>query len=75
MTVRKVGIERLSVTSSQLFEVVVAALEAAVGRLDNDLSKEILKQTQQQERFNDEIALIRQEWELLEEELSRIETF
>ena len=42
MTVRKVGIERLSVTSSQLFEVVVAALEAAVGRPDNDLSNESL---------------------------------
>jgi chromosome segregation protein len=40
-----------------------------------DLSKEILKQTQQSERLNDEIALIRQEWEMLEEELTRIETF
>jgi uncharacterized protein (DUF302 family) len=34
MTVRKVEIERLSVTSSKSFEVVVAALEAAVGHPD-----------------------------------------
>jgi uncharacterized protein (DUF302 family) len=32
--VRKVGIERLGVTSSKPFEVVVAALKAAVGRPD-----------------------------------------
>jgi chromosome segregation protein len=38
-----------------------------------DLSKEIVKQAQQKERLTDEIALIRQEWEMLEEELSRIE--
>ena len=40
-----------------------------------DVSKEILKQSQQRERLTDEIALIRQEWELLEEELQRIEAF
>jgi len=34
MTIRKVEIERLSVTSSKPFEVVVAALEAAVGHPD-----------------------------------------
>ena len=34
MTVRKVNIERLSVISSKQFEVVVAALKAAVGRDD-----------------------------------------
>ncbi len=34
MTVRKVEIERLSVTSSKSFEAVVAALEAAVGHPD-----------------------------------------
>jgi uncharacterized protein (DUF302 family) len=34
MTVRKIEIERLSVTSSKPFEVVVAALKAAVGHPD-----------------------------------------
>ena len=34
MTVRKVEIERLSMTSSKLFEAVVAALKAAVGQPD-----------------------------------------
>jgi len=34
MTIRKVEIERLSVTSSKPFEVVVAAVKAAVGRPD-----------------------------------------
>jgi hypothetical protein len=34
MTVRKVNIERLSVISSKQFEVVVAALKAAVGHPD-----------------------------------------
>jgi len=34
MTVRKVEIERLSVTSSKPFEMVVAALEAAIGHPD-----------------------------------------
>ena len=34
MTVRKVEIERLSVTSSKPFELVVAALKAAVGQPD-----------------------------------------
>jgi uncharacterized protein (DUF302 family) len=34
MTIRKVEIERLSVTSSKPFEVVVAALKAAVGHPD-----------------------------------------
>jgi hypothetical protein len=42
MTVRKVEIEGLIVTSSQPFEVVVSALKAAVGRPDNDLGNEIL---------------------------------
>src|SRR3981189_1718325 len=34
MTIRRVEIERLSVTSSKPFEVVVAALKAAVGQPD-----------------------------------------
>lgn len=34
MTVRKIEIERLSVTSSKPFEMVVAALEAAIGHPD-----------------------------------------
>jgi hypothetical protein len=34
MTIRKVEIERFSVTSSKPFEAVVAALEAAVGYPD-----------------------------------------
>jgi hypothetical protein len=34
MTIRKVEIERFSVTSSKPFEAVVAALEAAVGHPD-----------------------------------------
>jgi uncharacterized protein (DUF302 family) len=34
MTVRKIEIERLTITSSKPFETVVAALEAAIGRPD-----------------------------------------
>ena len=34
MTIRRVEIERLSVASSKPFDVVVVALEAAVGHLD-----------------------------------------
>jgi hypothetical protein len=34
MTIRKVEIERFSVTSSKPFKMVVASLEAAVGHLD-----------------------------------------
>jgi hypothetical protein len=34
MTVRKIEIERLTITSSKPFESVVAALEAAIGRPD-----------------------------------------
>jgi len=34
MTIRKIEIERFSVTSSKPFEAVVAALEAAVGHPD-----------------------------------------
>jgi hypothetical protein len=34
MTIRKIEIERLSVTSSKPFEAVVAALEAAIGHPD-----------------------------------------
>ena len=34
MTIRKVEVERFSVTSSKPFEAVVAALEAAVGKPD-----------------------------------------
>ena len=37
MTIRKVEIERLSVTSSKPFEVVMAALNAAVGHPDMGL--------------------------------------
>jgi chromosome segregation protein len=40
-----------------------------------DVQTEILKQTQQRERLTDEIALICHEWEMLEEELSRLEAF
>ena len=40
-----------------------------------DVQTEILKQTQQRERLTDEIALIRQEWEMLEEEIRRLEAF
>jgi hypothetical protein len=35
MTIRKVEIDRLSVTSSKPFEVVVAALKAAIGHPDS----------------------------------------
>jgi uncharacterized protein (DUF302 family) len=34
MTVRKIEIERITITSSKSFEIVVAALEAAIGRPD-----------------------------------------
>ena len=34
MTVRRIEIERLTVTSSKPFETVVAALEASIGRPD-----------------------------------------
>lgn len=34
MTIRKVEIDRLSVTSSKSFEAVLAALKAAIGRPD-----------------------------------------
>src|SRR5258705_12069160 len=34
MTVRKIEIERLTITSSKSFETVVAALETAIGRPD-----------------------------------------
>ena len=45
MTIRKVEIERFSVTSSKPFEAVVAALEAAVGRPDgtNHLDSKYLR--------------------------------
>jgi len=43
MTVSKVEIGRLSVISSKPFEVVVAALKAAIGHPDNDLSNAILE--------------------------------
>jgi chromosome segregation protein len=40
-----------------------------------DVQTEILKQTQQRDRLTDEIALVRHEWEMLEEELQRLEAF
>lgn len=40
-----------------------------------NVQTEILKQTQQRERLTDDIALVRQEWEMLEEELGKLETF
>lgn len=43
MTIRKVEIDRFSLTSSKPFEVVVAALEAAIGHPNMD---EFLKATQ-----------------------------
>ncbi len=41
MTIRTVEIERLCVTSAKPFEVVVAALKAAVGHPENDVSHEM----------------------------------
>lgn len=40
-----------------------------------DVQTEMLKLTQQRERLTDDIALVRQEWEMLEEELHRLEDF
>jgi uncharacterized protein (DUF302 family) len=48
MTIRKVEIERLSVTSSKPFEVVMAALEAAIGHPD---TVEFVKATQDSRTF------------------------
>jgi uncharacterized protein (DUF302 family) len=48
MTIRKVEIERISVTSSKPFEMVVAALEAAIGHPD---MVEFLKTTQGAQTF------------------------
>jgi hypothetical protein len=47
-TIKRVEIERLSVTSSKPFEVVVAALKAAVGHLD---MVEFVKTTQRAQTF------------------------
>jgi hypothetical protein len=47
-TIKRVEIERLSVTSSKPFEVVVAALKAAVGHLD---MVEFVKTTQRARTF------------------------
>jgi len=40
-----------------------------------DIQTEMLKQAQQRQRLTDDIALVRQEWEMLEEELTRLEEF
>jgi chromosome segregation protein len=40
-----------------------------------DVQTEILKQTQQRHRLTDDIALVRHEWEMLEEELARLDAF
>jgi chromosome segregation protein len=40
-----------------------------------DLQTEMLKQSQHRLRLTDDIALVRQEWEMLEEELQRLEAF
>ena len=40
-----------------------------------NVQTEVLKQTQQRERLTDDIALVRHEWEMLEEELRRLEDF
>jgi uncharacterized protein (DUF302 family) len=48
MTIRKVEIERISVTSSKPFEVVVATIEAAIGHPD---MVEFLKTTQGAQTF------------------------
>ncbi len=39
MTITKVQIDRFSMISSKPFEVIVAALEAAVGHPDSDMVK------------------------------------
>jgi uncharacterized protein (DUF302 family) len=50
MTIRRVEIERFSVTSSKPFEVVVAALKAAVGQPD---MVEFVKETKGARTFSD----------------------
>lgn len=40
-----------------------------------DVQTDIVKQTQQRDRLNDDISLTRQEWEMLEEEIVRLEEF
>jgi chromosome segregation protein len=40
-----------------------------------DVQTEILKQTQQRERLTDDIAVARQEWEILDEEIGRADAF
>ena len=52
MTIRRVEIERLSVTSSKPFEVVVAALKAAVGQSD---MVEFVKETRGARTFSESL--------------------
>src|SRR6267143_2536093 len=52
MTIRRVEIERLSVTSSKPFEVVVAALKAAVGQPD---MVEFVKETRGARSFSESL--------------------
>ena len=52
MTIRRVEIERLSVTSSKPFEVVVAALKAAVGQPD---MVEFVKETRGARTFSESL--------------------
>ena len=52
MTIRRVEIERLSVTSSKPFEVVVAALKAAVGQPD---MVEFVKETRGARTFSERL--------------------
>jgi chromosome segregation protein len=40
-----------------------------------DVHTEILKQDQQRQRLTDDIALVKQEWEMLDEEVGRLEAF
>jgi chromosome segregation protein len=40
-----------------------------------DVQTEMLKQAQQRQRLTDDISLVRREWEMLEEELQRLEEF
>ncbi|MFZ0927541.1 MAG: DUF302 domain-containing protein [Syntrophobacteraceae bacterium] len=56
MTIRKIEIERISVTSSKPFEAVVAALEAAVGHPD---MVEFAKATKDSQTFDELESAVR----------------
>ena len=54
----------------------IAGLEEEIRALASsasDVQSEILRQTEQQKRLTDDIALMRQEWSLLEDEIRRLE--